>query len=104
MRSQCERRERADQAGKLHDCSPDCGGHVHPRDSRPPGRQQATEHDEHDEREVQHDDDVGEQAIGHVFVRAQGDQTSIRTTAVCAQADSGKRYSLRTWSAFITTV
>jgi hypothetical protein len=60
-----QRRERAGEPDRHDRRGPDDGGHVDAHQLRPPPRQQGTHGHERDEREVEHDDHVGEHSVDH---------------------------------------
>ena len=64
-----DRRQRADPAAQFNGGAPAGGGQVHPCQPWPAQRQDAAEHDEGDEQEVQHDDAVGQEAVDHADLR-----------------------------------
>jgi hypothetical protein len=60
-----EGRERADPAGELDPCPPSRRRDVHPSGPRPPRDEQATEHHEENESEMEDNRGVGEDAEAH---------------------------------------
>ena len=52
------RSNRANPTGELHQCAPHDRRNVHPCGARPAQNEQAAQHDEHDKREMEKDDEV----------------------------------------------